>query len=42
MKATYLMPVTEVMKVETYSLLQGVSAPGFNDGGQAPDTIDPQ
>lgn len=43
MKAKYLKPSTEVMQVEAYALLQGVSGAGFNDGGQTTgDSIDPQ
>ena len=48
MKATYINPVTEVMTVQSYAVLQGVSGgnSGLQDGGQAPgtpgQTIDPQ
>ena len=39
---TYKTPITEITQVGTYSLLQVVSGPGFNDGGQADDTKIPQ
>lgn len=48
MKAIYVNPVTEVMNVQAYAILQGVSGgnSGLMDGGQAPSTpgqtIDPQ
>ena len=42
MKATYLVPSTEVMQFGSYALLTAVSGAGLNDGGQAGDNIDPQ
>ena len=43
MKAQYLIPTTEVVKVETYSLLQAISSvAGMKEGGQAGSGVKPQ
>lgn len=48
MKAIYVNPVTEVISVQSYGIMQGVSGgnSGLVDGGQAPSTpgqtIEPQ
>jgi len=43
MKAMYIVPLTEIVCVETYSLLQSISGMNdWHDGGQAPENIEPQ
>jgi len=43
MKAQYLIPTTEVVKVEAYSLLQSISGAGLGEhGGATPPGTKPQ
>ena len=42
MKTVYLIPTTEVAPVGTYSLLQSVSGPGFEDKGEASQETKPR
>ena len=43
MKAMYIIPVTEEMRVESFAVMKAVSGPeGLNDGGQDPGTAIPQ
>lgn len=42
MKSTYKSPTIEVVKVESYAILQAVSGPGLSDGGQGSGSDIPQ
>ena len=42
MKAIYISPSMEVVKIGTSALLQPVSGLGLGEGGQAGTNIDPQ
>lgn len=42
MKAQYLIPETEIIKVEAYALLETVSGAGLKEGGQDDGTHIPR